>query len=385
MVKLGRPGLTDAQKTELWDRWQRGEFQSEIARVLGKFPASIFGVLRLHGGIRPATRRRSRLALTLGDRECISRGLAADRSLRDIARELGRAPSTISREVSRHGGRRRYRATLADEVAWDDAKRPKPCLLAQNTSLRDTVALKLAHDWSPQQVAGWLKRTYPDEPAMQVSHETIYRTLYIQARGVLRKELQKHLRTKRVFRQSRHGNLGTMRSSIKDAVSISERPPEIEDRAVPGHWEGDLVAGSGNTHIATLVERQSRFTMLIKVGARDTQSVVSALADQILTLPLKLRQSLTWDRGSELAAHARLSMETDMKIYFCDPSSPWQRGTNENTNRLLRQYFPKKTNLGLYTQEQLNEIALKLNRRPRKTLRYLSPAEHFNQCVALTG
>lgn len=220
---------------------------------------------------------------------------------------------------------------------------------------------------------------------MQVSHETIYRTLYIQTRGVLRKELQKHLRTKRVFRQSRHGNLGMMRSSIKDAVSISERPPEIEDRAVPGHWEGDLVAGSGNTHIATLVERQSRFTMLIKVGARDTQSVVKALTDQILTLPLALRQSLTWDRGSELAAHARLSMETDMKIYFCDPSSPWQRGTNENTNRLLRQYFPKKTNLGLYTQEQLNEIALKLNRRPRKTLRYLSPAEHFNQCVALTG
>lgn len=271
MVKRGRPGLTDAQKTELWDRWQRGEFQSEIARVLGKFPASIFGVLRLHCGIRPATRRRSRLALTLGDRGGISRGLAADRSLRDIACEMGRAQSTISREVSRHGGRRRYRATLADEVAWDDAKRPKPCLLAQNTSLRDTVALKLAHDWSPQQVAGWLKRTCPDEPAMQVSHETIYRTLYIQARGVLRKELQKHLRTRRVFRQCRHGNLGTMRSSIKDAVSISERPPEIEDRAVPGHWEGDLVAGSGNTHIAMLVERQSRFTMLIKVGARDTR------------------------------------------------------------------------------------------------------------------
>jgi IS30 family transposase len=385
MAKLGRPGLTDAQKAELWDRWQRGEFQSEIARVLGKFPASIFGVLRLHGGIRPATRRRSSVTLTLGERESISRGLAAGRSLRDIARELGRAPSTISREVSRHGGRRKYRATRADEVAWDDATRPKPCALAQNSALRDTVAMKLAEDWSPQQIAGWLKRTYPDEPAMQVSHETIYRSLYIQARGVLRKELQKHLRTKRVFRQSRHGNLGKMRSSIKDAVSIAERPPEVEDRAVPGHWEGDLIAGSGNTHIATLVERQSRFTMLIKVGARDTQTVVTALAQQIQTLPDALRQSLTWDRGSELAAHKRLSMETNMEIYFCDPSSPWQRGTNENTNRLLRQYFPKKTNLGRYTQDHLNHIALKLNQRPRKTLRYLSPAEHFNQCVATTG
>lgn len=384
MAKLGRPGLTDAQKAELWDRWQRGEFQSEIARVLGKFPASIFGVLRLHGGIRPAGRRRASQALKLSGRECISRGLAADRSLRDIARELGRAPSTISREASRHGGRRKYRAARADDQARDHAKRPKPCALGQNAALRDTVAVKLAQDWSPQQIAGWLKRTDPDEPAMQVSHETIYRSLYIQARGVLRKELQKHLRTKRVFRQSRYGNLGKMRSSIKDAVSIAERPPEVEDRAVPGHWEGDLIAGSGNTHIATLVERQSRFTMLIKVGARDTQTVVTALAQQVQTLPGALRRSLTWDRGSELAAHKRLSMETDRAIYFCDPSSPWQRGTNENTNRLLRQYLPKKTNLGRYTQDDLDNIALKLNQRPRKTLRYLSPAEHFNQCVALT-
>ena len=351
MAKLGRPGLTDAQKAELWDRWQRGEFQSEIARVLGKFPASIFGVLRSHGGIRPATRRRAPLTLTLTDRECISRGLAADRSLRDIARELGRAPSTISREVSRHGGRRKYRATCADEAAWGCAKRPKSCVLAQNSALRDTVAMKLTEDWSPQQIAGWLKRTYPDEPTMQVSHETIYPSVYIQARGVLRKELQQHLRTKRVFRQSRHGNLGKMRSFIKDAISISERPPEVEDRAVPGHWEGDLIAGSGNTFIATLVDRQSRFTMLVKIAARDTQSVVTALAQQIQTLPDALRQSLTWDRGSELAAHKRLSMETGIAIYFCDPSSPWQRGTNENTNRLLRQYFPKKTNLGGYTQD----------------------------------
>ncbi len=384
MGKLGRPGLTDAQKAELWDRWQRGEFQSEIARVLGKFPASIFGVLRLHGGIRPAARRRAPLALTLSERECISRGLAADRSLRDIARELGRAPSTISREVSRHGGRRNYRATRADETAWDRAKRPKSCALAQNSALRDTVNLKLSEDWSPQQIAGWLKRNHPDEPTMHVSHETIYRSLYIQTRGVLRKDLQKHLRTKRVFRQSRYGNLGRMRSSIKDAVSIAERPAEIEERAAPGHWEGDLIAGSGNTHIATLVERRSRFTMLIKVGARDTQSVVGALAKQIRTLPAALRRSLTWDRGSELAAHKRLSMETDMAIYFCDLCSPWQRGTNENTNRLLRQYFPKKTNLGGYTQDHLDHIALKLNQRPRRTLRYLSPEEHFNQCVATT-
>lgn len=385
MATLGRPGLTNAQKAELWDRWQKGEFQSEIGRMLGKFPASIFGILRLHGGIRPAIPKRAPLTLTLCERECISRGLAAGRSFRYIARELGRAPSTISREVSRHGGRRKYRAMRADEKAWRNAKRQKSCALAHNLELRDAVASKLAEDWSPQQIAGWLKRNHPDEPSMQVSHETIYRSLYIQTRGLLHKELQKHLRTKRVFRQSRHGNLGKMRSSIKDAVSISERPAEVESRAIPGHWEGDLIAGSGNTHIATLVERQSRFTMLVKVGARDTQTVVAALAKKIQALPDRLRRSLTWDRGSELAAHKRLSMETDMAIYFCDPKSPWQRGTNENTNRLLRQYFPKKTNLGGYTQAQLDSIAWKLNQRPRKTLRYISPAEHFNRCVAAIG
>lgn len=384
MGTVGRPGLTLAQQDELWRRWKRGEFQSEIGRALGKFPASIFGVLRRHGGIQPLRRSRAAAALTIGEREEISRGLVSGLSLRTIAKHLSRSPSTISREVNRNGGRKRYRATRADDRAWEQGRRPKPCQLARNDVLRRTVADKLALDWSPQQVAGWLKRIYVGDLAMQVSHETIYRSLYIQSRGVLCKELQKHLRTKRVFRQSRHGNLGRLRSSIKDAISIAERPPEVEDRAIPGHWEGDLIAGSSNTYIATLVERQSRFTMLVKVEGKDTRTVVNALAQQIKTLPDALRLSLTWDRGSELAEHKRLTLETDMDVYFCDPSSPWQRGTNENTNRLLRQYFPKKTNLGGYSQEDLDSVALKLNQRPRKTLEYLSPAEHFDRSVAAT-
>ncbi|GAB3686497.1 IS30 family transposase [Salinisphaera aquimarina] len=365
-------------------RWGRGEFQSDIGRALGKFPASIFGVLRLHGGIRPAKRVGAARALSSTDREEISRGLASGRSIRNIADCIGRAPSTVSREIARNGGRRRYRAPQADIRAWDRARRPKPCQLAQNASLRRIVVDKLAEDWSPEQIAGWLRLSYPDDVAMQVSHETIYRCLYIQTRGVLKKELQKHLRTQRVFHQSRHGNLGRMRSSIKDAIPISQRPPEVDDRAVPGHWEGDLLSGSGNTHIATLVERSSRFTMLVKVEGKDTRSVIDGLSRQIVTLPESLRRSLTWDRGSELADHKRLTLATDMAIYFCDPSSPWQRGTNENTNRLLRQYFPKKTNLGLYSQEQLDPYSSKLNQRPRKTLGYLTPAESFDQSVALT-
>jgi len=375
----------DRGKSKLWVRWRRGEFQSDIGRALGKFPASIFGVLRLHSGIEPSKRTRARRVLSVTEREEIFRGLASDRSIRDIARQLGRAPSTVSREVSRNGSRQSYRAAVADERAWDAARRPKLCQLARYQPLRCIVAEKLADDWSPEQIAGWLQLTHAGTPAMQISHEAIYRSIYIQSRGVLKKELQKHLRTKRVFRQSRHGNLGRMRSSIKDAVSISERPPEIEDRAVPGHWEGDLISGSANTHIATLVERSSRFTMLVKVEGKDTQSVVSALSKQVVTLPESLRRSLTWDRGSELAQHRRFTLATDMDVYFCDPSSPWQRGTNENTNRLLRQYLPKKTNLGIYSQDELDAFALKLNQRPRKTLGYLSPADHFNRSVASTG
>jgi len=386
MARLGRPGLSDIQKEELWRRWHNGESLSDIGRALGKHPASVFGVLRLYGGFMPLKRSRSERALTLAEREEISRGISSGQSMREIARNLGRSPSTISREIGRNGGLLKYRAHFADDSAWERGCRPKLCCLAQNGKLRRIVATKLALDWSPEQISGWLKRTYSDEETLQVSHETIYKSLFIQSRGVLKKELQKHLRTKRVFRQSKKYNTrGQPRGQIIDGVSIMQRPPEVEDRAVPGHWEGDLIAGSSNTHIATLVERSSRFTMLIKVDGKDTKTVISALSKQVKTLPRHLRQSLTWDRGMELADHKTFTMATDTKVYFCDPQSPWQRGTNENTNRLLRQYFPKKTNLSMHTQEELNDVARRLNQRPRKVLEYETPADRLQASVALTG
>lgn len=385
MAQIGRPGLSAGQKSEVWQRWRSGESLSDIGRAINKHPASVFGVLRLHGGITPTSRRRSQRCLSLSEREEISRGIAAGRSIRQIAYTLGRSPSTVSREINRHGGTDKYRATQADEKAWDWARRPKMCRLAQNSKLRQVVAKKLSLEWSPEQIAGWLKAEYPDNEDMHVSHETIYRSLYIQARGVLKKELQKHLRTGRVFRQSRHQNIkGLPRGRIIDGISISERPPEIEDRAIPGHWEGDLIAGSDNTHIATLVERQSRFTMLVKVDGKDTQTVVDALSRQVKKLPAELRRSLTWDRGSELANHKKFSVATNVQVYFCDPSSPWQRGTNENTNRLLRQYFPKGTDLSVHSQQKLNAVAKRLNQRPRKTLGFNTPANKLNECVAST-
>lgn len=386
MARLGRPGLSDIQKEELWRRWHNGESLSDIGRALGKHPASVFGVLRLYGGFMPLKRSRSERALTLAEREEISRGISSGQSMREIARNLGRSPSTISREIGRNSGLLKYRAHFADDSAWERGCRPKLCCLAQNGKLRRIVATKLALDWSPEQISGWLKRTYSDEETLQVSHETIYKSLFIQSRGVLKKELQKHLRTKRVFRQSKKYNTrGQPRGQIIDGVSIMQRPPEVEDRAVPGHWEGDLIAGSSNTHIATLVERSSRFTMLIKVDGKDTKTVISALSKQVKTLPRHLRQSLTWDRGMELADHKTFTMATDTKVYFCDPQSPWQRGTNENTNRLLRQYFPKKTNLSMHTQEDLNDVARRLNQRPRKVLEYETPADRLQASVALTG
>lgn len=382
MARLGRPGLTDDQKAELWRLWRSGQGYSDIGRVLGKFPASVFGVLRLHGGYTPRTRSRAAGQLTIAEREEVSRGLIAGCSMRQIARQLGRAPSTVSREVARNGGVRRYRAHVAEDKAWERARRPKPCHLAQNGRLRRVVACKLGQDWSPEQVAGWLKRTYPHDESWHVSHETIYKSLFVQSRGVLKKELQKHLRTRRPFRQSRqHNNRGARRGQIIDGVSISERPPEVEDRAVPGHWEGDLIAGCANTHIATLVERQSRYTMLVKLEGKDTRSVVAALTRQVKKLPSQLRLTLTWDRGMELATHKVFTMATDTQVYFCDPRSPWQRGTNENTNRLLRQYLPKKTDLSVHSQAELNKIAARLNRRPRKTLDFLSPADKLQEVL----
>jgi IS30 family transposase len=377
--------FTAAESAEVWDRWQRGEGLKLIGRVFGRTSSSIFQHLKPHGGIRPVARRRSRRALSLGDREEISRGIAAGVSLRSLARGLGRAPSTISRELKRNGGHGRYRAAAADSQAWDRALRPKLCKLATHEELRQLVAARLEENWSPEQIAGWLRHTYPDDEAYRVSHETIYRSLFVQARGVLKKELQAHLRSGRAIRRSRHAtSKEDQRGSIVDAISIRERPASVEDRAVPGHWEGDLLCGSSNSYIVTLVERQSRYVMLAKVANRDSRSVVTALIDQAKRLPDELLKSLTWDRGKEMAEHKRFTLATDAAVYFCDPQSPWQRGSNENTNRLLRQYFPKGTNLAVHTQERLDEIARQLNQRPRKTLGYKTPAERFEACVAAT-
>ena len=377
-----RIGFTAGQSEELWERWKRGEGLKAIGRVLGKPSSCIFSHLSVSGGIRPPSRRRSRLALTLAEREEISRSLVASRSVRSMALALGRAPSTISREIGRNGGSRWYRAAAADKRAWKRALRPKPCKLAVHGQLRQAVAAKLERNWSPEQIAGWLKRTHPGTEVCQVSHETIYRSLYVQARGVLKKELMQHLRSRRPIRRSRHAT--QKGRQIANAVSIRERPASIEDRAVPGHWEGDLLCGSKNSHIVTLVERQSRYVMLAKVPNRETQTVVNALIKQARKLPDELYKSLTWDRGKELADHQRFTMETKIAVYFCDPQSPWQRGSNENTNRLLRQYFPHGTDLASHSQAHLNSVARQLNERPRKTLDFQTPAERFNDCVAST-
>jgi IS30 family transposase len=325
------------------------------------------------------------LALTLSEREEISRSLNIGVSLRSIAKRLRRAPSTISREITRNGGLAFYRAATSDKAAWERARRPQRCKLACNKRLASTVSRQIQKNWSPQQIAGWLKRNYPEVTAKHVSHETIYRSLFVQARGVLKKELLVHLRATRTIRRSRHASLKRDGlGQIKDAVSIRERPADVEDRAVPGHWEGDLIAGPKNSYIVTLVERHSRYVMLAKISGRDTKTVIDALIKQSRKLPGELYKSLTWDRGKELSDHNRFTMSTDIDVYFCDPSSPWQRGSNENTNRLLRQYFPKGTDLSVHSQAKLNAVARQLNERPRKTLEYETPAERFGQCVAAT-
>src|SRR5499427_2189855 len=333
-----RRGFTAAEKTELWDRWQRGESLKAIGRAFGKPSSSIYFQVSPYGGIRPAPRRRSRLALTLAEREEISRGIAVHRSARSMA--------------------------------W----------------LRQAVASKLRRNWAPEQIAGWLKRAHPEDERYYVSHETIYRSLFVQARGVLKKELLCHLRSKRTIRRSKQaGRISDGRGQIKDVVSIRQRPAAVEDRAVPGHWEGDLLSGSKNSYIATLVERHTRYVMLAKVANKDTQTVVSALIKQAKKLPSELYKSLTWDRGKELTDHRRFTLTTNIDVYFCDPQSPWQRGSNENTNGLLRQYFPKGTDLSVHSQAHLNKVARQLNERPRETLQFETPAERFNACVASTS
>lgn len=306
-------------------------------------------------------RSRSARALRLSEREEISRGICAGDSFRTIAKRLNRAVSTVSQEVARHGGRQRYRATEADWTAWDSARRPKTCLLARRRDLQWIVAVKLKDDWSPQQIAGWLRDQYP---------------------GALKKELIGHLHSKRRIRRSIHStDRGIGRGAILDAVSIRDRPAEVEDRAVPGHWEGDLVEGSRGTYIATLVERRLRFVVLVKLSEKRTEAVVDALIKAVRKLPTVLRKSLTWDRGMELADHAKFTVATDVQVYFCDPYSPWQRGSNENTNGLLRQYYPKGKDLSAVTQAQLDAVARKLNTRPRETLQWKTPAHVLNTRV----
>jgi IS30 family transposase len=379
MEQVSRIWFTPRQRAELWERWRSGQCVADIARGLGRRNKSgVYRLLALDGGIAPNVRRRAALALRLAEREEISRGLAAGRSIRQIACDLGRAPSTVSREVRRNGGNQGYRANRAEQRAWDRALRPKACRLARQAPLRWRVAQKLAQQWSPEQIAGWLRQQYPTDPDMQLSHETIYRSLFIQARGVLKKELMAHLRTKRQLRQAKGGVTKCGLGQIVDTVSIRERPAEAEDRAVPGHWEGDLLCGSNHSHIVTLVERSSRFAMLLKVPSRETATVVGALTKHIGKLPTELRRSLTWDRGKEMAAHKAFTVATDVQVYFCDPRSPWQRGSNENTNGLLRQYFPKGTDLSTFSQAHLNKIALRLNQRPRKTLGFETPADRLN-------
>ena len=385
MAQLGRPGLSAHQKQELWSRWRMGQSISEIGRALGKQSGSIHGVLASNGGVTPYVKSRACCALTLAEREEISRGLVEGLSVREIAALLQRAPSTVSREIARNRGRSKYRAALADDRAWIAAKRPKTCLLAKNKKLRKLVAEKLQEDWSPQQISGWLAATKRG-PTMQISHETIYRSLYLKTRGVLQRELIACLRSRRTMRRGKRSSTeGQRRGQIIDAVSIRDRPSEIETRATAGHWEGDLIAGARNTHIATLVERYSRYLLLVRIKGKDTASVVGALIQKVKQLPQGLLLSLTWDRGTELAMHKVFTKETGIPVYFCDPRSPWQRGTNENTNGLLRQYFPNGLALSSYSQHELDVIALRLNRRPRKTLGFLSPRARITGAVAATG
>ena len=378
--------LAAADLAALWVRWQRGESLLEISEALGTHKSNVWGVVQRWGGLIPPPRRRAPRVLQLSDREEISRGLVHGERVRSLARRLGRAPSTISREIRRHGGASMYRASAADAAAWAHARRPKRCRLAAAPRLRALVAHGLRRDWSPQQIARWLVTTFPDEPALHVSHETIYRTLYVQARGALKRELVAHLRRGQRYRRPRAAAQAARGpGQLLGMVSIAERPPAADARAVPGHWEGDLLVGKRGTQIATLVERQSRFVMLVRLPAADSGTVVDALARRITKLPVALQQSLTWDRGKEMAQHQRFTIETGVQIYFCDPQSPWQRGSNENTNGLLRQYFPKGMDLSTVTQRQLDAVALRLNTRPRMTLNWQNPAAVLAATVATTG
>lgn len=382
MSGTSRFGFSVNDQATIWIQWKAGDSLSDIGRLLRKHPGSVHHLIAHYGGISPSPRKRAKHVLSLSEREEISRGVSANYTIRQIAGHLGRAASTVCREIQRNGGKTHYRAFEANERAWENASRPKSSLLAKNILLKNSIIEKLELKWSPEQISGWLKRMYPDNPEMQVSHETIYKSLFIQARGVLKKELTHYLRSKRLMRRPKNAKIDkSPRGQIIEGISIHARPAEVEDRAIPGHWEGDLVSGSKNTHLATLVERTTRFTMLVKVQGKDTISVVNALREKIKTLPQHLRITLTWDRGMELAYHKQLTLDTNIQVYFCDPRSPWQRGTNENTNGLLRQYFPRHTDLSVYSQEDLDQVALELNQRPRKTLGFSTPFDKLNQLL----
>jgi IS30 family transposase len=380
-----RKYVTPETAAAIWRAWKTGQSRTDIGVDVNHCRGTVGQVVQRRGGVAPSPPRRSRRALSFGEREEISRGLAAAESASTIARRVGRAPSTITRELARHGGRDAYRAVVADVAALQATARPQVCKLAQVPQLARVVAGKLRQKWSPEQIARWLKQTYPAEPTMQVSHETIYQTLYIQARGALKADLTRHLRRRRAMRRSQQASRNRGQGQLIDMVSISARPAGVEDRAVPGHWEGDLLVGTHQSQIATLVERQSRYLLLVRVPARDTATVVRALTRRIQRLPAALKQSLTWDRGKEMAQHRTFTIATDVQVYFCDPHSPWQRGSNENTNGLVRQYFPKGHDLTNVTQQQLDRVARQLNTRPRETLGWRTPAQAFAVAVASTS
>jgi IS30 family transposase len=371
----------------IWDMREAGVPVKRIAKHLGRQNSSLRRFIADAGGRRPTARERSELRLSLEEREEISRGLAAGYSTRAIAEDLGRSPSTVCREVNANGGRSKYRALVADRAACRRALRPKRAKLAQCRRLRGAVERKLEAKWSPQQISAWLALEYPDRPEMQVSHETIYQSLFVQSRGALRKELHSCLRSGRAMRRAKaytKGNVG--QGQLKNMVMISERPAEVKDRAVPGHWEGDLIFGKKMTSIGTLVERHSRYVMLLKLpNGHAAEAVRQAMTKRIVTLPAQLRRSITWDQGKEMAEHVRFTVDTGVQIYFCDPKSPWQRGSNENTNGLLRQYLPRSSDLSQCTQRELNAIARSLNTRPRQTLGWMTPSQAFAEAVALTA
>ena len=386
MKRRPRINYTAEQRALMWERYHQGSSLHDIAKLFDRHHPSISRIIGYSGGIQPRDKQRAKTHLTLDEREEISRGISANLSIRAIASKLKRPPSTISREINRNGGYAQYRAVHADKAAWTRAKRPKGCKLALSKKLALLVARKLKCAWSPQQIAGWLQRTYPDDKGFHVSHETIYKTLYIQTRGALKKGLQKCLRSKRIMRHSKHATLKSKGlGKINDGISISERPSSVEDRIVPGHWEGDLIKGCNNTYIATLVERHSRYVMLVRVQDSKTKTVIEALIKNAKKLPSEMYKSLTWDRGYEITNHKEFTRVTKIPVYLCDPYSPWQRGSNENTNRLIRQYFPKGTDLSIHSQQKLSSVARKLNERPRKTLEYETPADKFNLCVASIG